>query len=194
MIKHKYLVLSLIIAVLLSGFVFVGLAVTGSFESGNSQDTAGYYSEEQEDAEFVDDSEDEPNSKNMEDDRKSPKTRSNEESLGLLSKLGINTIEEKDLLIPKYYTPNDPYYPLWYLTNVSAPSAWDITTKTATTTVAVIDSGYALAHEDLVHTWTVNSGETGQTQSGEPCWDESTKDKDTNNCDDNNGYVDDHTG
>ena len=44
---------------------------------------------------------------------------------------------------------SDPYFDeQWYLPNVSAPEAWDISLGTGVT-VAVIDSGVDLAHEDL---------------------------------------------
>ncbi len=58
-------------------------------------------------------------------------------------------------------TPNDPIYPQWYTNNIAAPTAWDITTGTNSVTVAVIDTGFALNHEDMANRWAINSGEYG---------------------------------
>ncbi|NCU37791.1 hypothetical protein EOL96_01865 [Candidatus Saccharibacteria bacterium] len=96
-------------------------------------------------------------------------------------------------------TPNDPYYanityPAWSLTTTGAPAAWDQTTgKTAV--IALIDTGFALQHEDLTTQWYNNVNETGSTQEGDWCWTGVSVSKSTNNCDDdNNGYVDDWRG
>ena len=50
-------------------------------------------------------------------------------------------------------TPNDPIYPQWYTDKISAPSAWDTSTGSSSTVVAVIDTGFALNHEDLSSRW-----------------------------------------
>lgn len=86
----------------------------------------------------------------------------------------------------RYYlqaAPNDPYYSgAWHLTAVNAPSAWNVTTGSTDVTVAVIDSGFALTHEDLSAHWKYNQGEVG---SG----------KETDGIDnDGNGYKDDFRG
>ncbi len=92
-------------------------------------------------------------------------------------------------------TPNDTIYPQWYTTLIDAPTAWDTTTGSATTLVAVIDTGYALDHEDLNSAWFTNDGEQGTTSSGETCWTGAPEDKQTNDCDDDgNGLVDDWRG
>lgn len=93
--------------------------------------------------------------------------------------------------------PNDPGYDLsnWSLTHMNAPAAWDITTGSADTTVAVLDSGFSLDHEDLATTWFTNSGEQGNTTLGDICWLGVPQNKATNNCDDDqNGYIDDWRG
>lgn len=92
-------------------------------------------------------------------------------------------------------TPNDPYATsAWSLTNMQLPSAWNTAIGNGVV-VAVIDSGFALNHEDLVNQWQTNNGETGTTKLGDTCWSGVAADKQTNNCDDdNNGYVDDYRG
>lgn len=93
-------------------------------------------------------------------------------------------------------TPNDPQYPAnWALAKVNAPAAWNIATGSSQTIIAVIDSGFALAHEDLSNSWYTNPGENGTTQQGGRCWTGVTVSKQANSCDDdNNGYVDDWRG
>lgn len=91
--------------------------------------------------------------------------------------------------------PNDPYAQSnWSLNAMSAPSAWDSEVGSGVT-VAVIDTGFGLQHEDLVEQWFINQLESGQTQPGDACWSGSAQNKSSNNCDDDsNGYVDDHRG
>lgn len=103
--------------------------------------------------------------------------------------------------VPKEYPyyalllPNDPYaQSSWALQTTQAPAAWNQTTGSPVV-VAIIDSGYALNHEDLKQQWHKNLGETGTTQSGDRCWTGTPKDKSSNSCDDDdNGYEDDVTG
>lgn len=58
-------------------------------------------------------------------------------------------------------TPNDEFYEeLWYLEEIFAPEAWDITTGNRTTVVAVIDSGVDIDHPDLEDQIWVNADET----------------------------------
>lgn len=92
-------------------------------------------------------------------------------------------------------TPNDPYYTSsWAMQRTNALSAWAISTGT-TVTIAVIDTGFALQHEDLASQWAVNAGEQGTTKVGDTCWTGTSQDKATNSCDDDsNGYVDDWRG
>lgn len=99
----------------------------------------------------------------------------------------------------KYYplvTANDPGYASnWALQKVNAPTAWNLSTGNGQTVVAVIDTGFALNHEDLKDNWYQNASEFGMTTIGSRCWTGYSQDKTTNNCDDdNNGYKDDWRG
>jgi hypothetical protein len=93
-------------------------------------------------------------------------------------------------------TANDPGYASnWAVQKVNAPAAWNVSTGNGQTTVAVVDTGFALNHEDLRNNWQTNAGETGTTQAGGRCWTGTAQNKSTNNCDDdNNGYTDDWRG
>lgn len=86
----------------------------------------------------------------------------------------------------RYYlldTPSDPLYSSsWYMQNINAPTAWNTTNNSGAVTIAVIDSGFALNHQDLTSQWKHNPGESG---SG----------KEADGIDnDNNGYTDDYRG
>ena len=99
----------------------------------------------------------------------------------------------------RYYlldAPNDPYYSSdWAKDRVQSSLAWELTPNSSDVTVAVIDSGFNLNHEDLTNQWEINSNETGQTTLGDICWTGLSQDKSSNNCDDdNNGYSDDWRG
>lgn len=93
-------------------------------------------------------------------------------------------------------TANDPGYASnWAIQKVNAPAAWNISTGNGQTVVAVIDTGFALNHDDLRNNWFINLNESGTTKSGDRCWTGTAHDKSNNNCDDdNNGYIDDWRG
>lgn len=92
-------------------------------------------------------------------------------------------------------TSNDPLpQPTWYMNATKTQAAWDRATGNGAI-VAVIDSGFALSHEDLVNQWHQNPGETGTTSLNDRCWTGVSVNKSNNNCDDdNNGYRDDWRG
>lgn len=108
-----------------------------------------------------------------------------------LSKLVTNEVEYQLLA-----AVNDPMaQDKWYLNSTKAPQAWDGMDQGSESVVAVLDSGFALNHEDLSNKWTTNNGEFGLTSASERCWAGTALAKQSNNCDDdNNGYVDDWRG
>lgn len=91
--------------------------------------------------------------------------------------------------------PNDPYVSYGNAFNYTkAPQAWNKSTGSPIT-IAVIDTGFALNHEDLSTQWQINTEETGTTKLGDTCWSGAAADKSSNDCDDDkNGYVDDWRG
>ncbi len=112
-----------------------------------------------------------------------------------LSDLGITEPLLEEQVFYATATPNDTSYPQWYSTLIDAPAAWETSTGDPSTVVAVIDTGYALDHEDLSSAWFINTGEQGTTASGDPCWTGAPQDKQTNGCDDDsNSFVDDWRG
>ena len=112
-----------------------------------------------------------------------------------LDALGLEEPIEEEGVFYATATPDDTIYPQWYTTVIDAPLAWDTTSGSPSTLVAVIDTGFALDHEDLSAAWFTNSGEQGTTQLGDACWLGVAEDKQTNNCDDDgNGYIDDWRG
>lgn len=62
--------------------------------------------------------------------------------------------------------PNDPSYGQQYaLPNIAAPGGWDINTGSSSVTVAVLDTGFAVSHQDLTNKWALNAGEMGAVGS-----------------------------
>ena len=113
----------------------------------------------------------------------------------ILDDLGITEPLPEEGVFYATAVPNDAIYPQWYTTIIDAPLAWDVTTGSTSTTVAVIDTGFALDHEDLNSAWASNPGEQGTTQLGDVCWTGLSQNRETNGCDDDsNGYIDDWRG
>jgi subtilisin family serine protease len=85
---------------------------------------------------------------------------------------------------PNFYyhltlAPNDTRYAeLYGMAKISAPAAWDLTTGSQTTVVAIIDTGINYNHQDLVANMWTNAGETNNNGVD----------------DDGNGFVDDYYG
>jgi len=67
-----------------------------------------------------------------------------------LSARGDVQYVEPNYIVHATALPNDPSYSqLWGLNKISAPSAWDISTGSATNVAAVIDTGIDYTHPDL---------------------------------------------
>ena len=96
-------------------------------------------------------------------------------------------------------TPNDPNATQWWTTSTGLPTAWDYSTGSGVT-IAIIDTGFALTHEEFAGRWLTNTGEQGatvsETSSGPNCTSRSLPlDKACNGLDDDaNGFADDVTG
>ncbi len=99
----------------------------------------------------------------------------------LISKLsGLHYIEyaERVPLYKTSLTPNDLHPNQWYLPQIQAEAAWDITTGSASVVIAIVDDAVLISHEDLAPVIWVNPGEIpGNGIDDEP-----------------NGYIDDING
>lgn len=60
---------------------------------------------------------------------------------------------------------NDYWTSQWWTTSTNLETAWNIGSGSTPTIVAVIDTGFALAHEEFANRWATNSGEQGATTS-----------------------------
>lgn len=86
---------------------------------------------------------------------------------------------EPNLVMQKHAEPNDAYYPSMYnLKQISAPTAWDISTGTKDVIVAILDSGLDYAHVEISDNLLINRGEIPLNRVD----------------DDRNGFVDDYFG
>lgn len=65
-------------------------------------------------------------------------------------------------------TPNDPAAAQWWVTETKLTQAWDAPSGSYQPLVAVIDTGFGLAHEEFAGRWHVNSGESGASSSEGP--------------------------
>jgi len=105
-------------------------------------------------------------------------------------------IREYKLLL----TPNDPNATQWWTTSTGLEQAWGIGNGSTPTTIAIIDTGFDLGHEEFSGRWYQNTGELGVATTEAPsdynCSDQSIAlDAACNNIDDNfNGVVDDEFG
>lgn len=77
-------------------------------------------------------------------------------------------------------TPDDPFFPeLWGMEAIGAPTAWDSTTGSVRSVLAIADDGIDLAHPDLTPNIWVNTEESALRDGVD---------------DDQNGFVDDRQG
>jgi hypothetical protein len=96
--------------------------------------------------------------------------------------------------------PNDPNVNQWWTSSAKLEQAWDIPSGSNPTTLAIIDTGFALAHEEFANRWYQNTDEVGSTSSEQPsmlnCSDRSlTLNKSCNLIDDDyDGVVDNESG
>lgn len=97
-------------------------------------------------------------------------------------------------------TPNDSYASQWWVTSTNLDQAWDQPAGAKQTTIAIIDTGFALAHQEFTGRWATNSEESGLASAENPsklnCTDQSLPISSAcNNIDDNfDGIVDNETG
>ena len=78
------------------------------------------------------------------------------------------TIADKTYPLRAYYpltAPTDPRPSQWWTTATRLDQAWEIAPGAYQTTLAVIDTGFALGHEDLQGRWHENAGEVGAAAS-----------------------------
>jgi hypothetical protein len=100
----------------------------------------------------------------------------------------------------KTLAANDPNASQWWTTSTGLESAWNIGAGSRQTTVAIIDTGFALAHEEFSGRWAINSGEQGAATSENPsvrnCTDRSLPLSESCNLidDDYDGIVDNESG
>lgn len=96
--------------------------------------------------------------------------------------------------------PSDPLANQWWAPHTNISAAWDIPRGPSPTLIAVVDTGFALQHEDLAGSWFVNTGESGVAAAEGPsllnCTDRSLAvSASCNAIDDNSdGIVDNETG
>jgi subtilisin family serine protease len=100
-----------------------------------------------------------------------------------------------------FATANDPLANQWWETNLNTPNTiWDMPEPIKQTIVAVVDTGFALKHEDLQDRYYNNAGEKGsaneEANSDLNCTDQGNiLDMSCNNVDDNvDGIVDNESG
>jgi len=102
-----------------------------------------------------------------------------EHAIQKLSKNPDIEFVEPDYIARPAYVPDDPLYPgQWAMNSIGVEAAWEVITGTATTVIAVIDSGVDLAHPEFAGRLWSNPGEI--PSNGQD--------------DDNNGFVDDTHG
>lgn len=77
-------------------------------------------------------------------------------------------INNKEYPLRTYKTlfmPNDPGASQWWVTNSKLDQAWDIARGGQETVLAIIDTGFALSHEEFNGRWYTSNGESGPAAS-----------------------------
>lgn len=96
--------------------------------------------------------------------------------------------------------PNDPNANQWWVAPTGISAAWDVPAGAKQVTTAVIDTGFALSHQEFSGRWAYNSSESGVTLQENPsrlnCTDRGLAlNKSCNNIDDDfDGIVDNESG
>lgn len=96
--------------------------------------------------------------------------------------------------------PNDPNANQWWVGATNMEQTWEVPRGSNETLLAIIDTGFALKHEEFQDRWYANTAETGSTLEQNPskynCSDRGlTLDKSCNMIDDDgDGIVDNETG
>jgi len=97
-------------------------------------------------------------------------------------------------------SPNDTYANQWWVIPNGMNAVWDTPLGARATKVAVIDTGFALNHQEFTNRWAINTGESGATTSQgiskRNCTDQGLPlNKSCNNIDDDfDGIVDNESG
>ena len=117
----------------------------------------------------------------------------------IVNKTPLKQIEKDGKSYPNrvyetFITPNDPLYNQWWVAPNSMAEVWDLPAGPYQTTVAVIDTGFALTHQEFAGRFAINSGESGSTSSEAVsdlnCSDQRLAvDKACNNIDDNFDFI-----
>lgn len=77
-------------------------------------------------------------------------------------------IDNKEYPLRVYKTllaPNDPGASQWWTSNTKLNQMWDIPKGQEETLLAIIDTGFALKHEEFQNRWHINSGESGNANN-----------------------------
>jgi hypothetical protein len=64
--------------------------------------------------------------------------------------------------------PDDPLANQWWVGNAKLAQAWDVPRGNHQTTLAIIDTGFGLQHEEFANRWYVNPGESGVAAAENP--------------------------
>jgi subtilisin family serine protease len=88
----------------------------------------------------------------------------------MMSLTGRTDLEfaEPDYVVKSIATPNDPSFSqLWGMTKISVPSAWDVSTGSASVVAAVVDTGMNYGHPDLAaNVWSAPAAFTVNLSTG----------------------------
>lgn len=81
------------------------------------------------------------------------------------------TVDKKEYPLRTYKAlsmPNDPQASQWWVSNAKLDQSWSLPSGSTQTTLAVIDTGFDLSHEEFANRWYTNPGESGSTTQENP--------------------------